>query len=421
MGNSGNYRGDNNDTKILGRDGVSEIDSISSNGINRLAVSNSGDDLSTESQGRVRTAENTVIFDAYFTQSKRTTSFNEKLIGGGTNTRDASEGVLKLQTTTASGDRAVYQSKYFRYIAGQTYSIGCAGTFGTTDTNCVKRMGYFDDNNGIFLQYDGSDLSFNIRSSATGVADQSVTLENFNIPNSFTFDPTKYYLWIMDFLWQGAGPVSLYVFDGSVRTKLHTFSNSGQTGLPYMRTPSLPIRFEIENTGTVSSSQTLMMSCVQMSTEGRDDVGIQNRTASNTDVGGTSVNTSSFKPLVSIRLNSAYNRALIRLLATRILATSNDDIVFRIIKNPTLTAPSWSLSSTNSIVEYDVSATSLSGGVRLDENYISKSGGSPSELAETFEVIQSDYDGNVDIITLAAKSLTSSATVYGSLIWTELF
>lgn len=414
---------ENSQIIVQGDDGTglgSNITRLVDGTVNRLAVATPGDLVSTESQGRVRIAENTVVFDAYFVNSDRASSFNKKETGSGTVTRDSGLGRMELETTTANGDRAVYQSNYFHYVAGQTFIVGFTGVFGATDANCRKRMGYFDDDDGIYLEYDGTNLSFNIRTNVTGESDVSINSSSWD-NQDFTFDETKYYLWQIDFLWQGAGPVSLWVFDGKNRTRLHTISNSGVSGFAYMRNPNLPIRFEIINVGTTSSAQLLAMSCVQLSTEGRQNVGIQNRSASNVVAGGKSIITGSFRPMLSIRLKSAYARGLIQILGTRILAATNDDIVFRLVKNASLTASSWTSAGADSAVEYDTSATAFSGGTILDEGFVAKSGGAPSEIAETFETIQSDFDGTADIVTVVAQSLTTNATVYAALTWTELF
>jgi len=388
----------------------------------RLKVKNSGDDLSTEGQGRVRVAENTVAFDAYFVNTDRDSSFRQFTVTGGTITHNVSTSSMDLATTTTSGSRAVYQSTYIHYVPGQTFTSAFTNVFGTTDTNCRKRVGVFDDNDGIYLEYDGTDLSFNIKNSTTGGSNQSVTRTSFNANTFDAFDPTKDYLWSIDFLWHGIGPVGLYVYIDGVRTLLHTFTNSGISPVPYMKTPNLPIRHEIVNVGTTSSAQEFKFFCIQLSSEGRENIGVQNRTCSNEPAGGSSINKSSYKPIVSIRLKSANARAIIKLQAAKILATSNDDIIFQVVKNPTLTGASFSSVGSESVVECDDSATATSGGIVLDQGFISKSGRTPSETVQTFEVIQSDYAGTTsDILTLQAKSLTSSATVYGALTWTELF
>lgn len=388
----------------------------------RLKVSNSGDDLSVEGQGRVRVAENTVALDAYFVNTDRDSSFREFTTTGGAVTRNAGTVSMDLTTTTSSGSRAVYQSTYIHYVPGQTFSAAFTNVFGTTDTNCRKRAGLFDDNDGIYLEYDGTELTFNIRNSVTGGSDQSVTRTSFSANTFDSFDPTKDYLWAIEYLWHGIGPVSLYVYVDGSRTLLHTFPNSGTSSVPYMKTPNLPIRHEIVNVGATGSAQTFKFFCIQLSSEGREEIGVQNRTCSNESVGGKTLSTSIFRPVVSVRLKSANARAIIELQAAKMLATSNDDIIFQLVKNPTLTGASFSSVAADSVAECDIAATAVSGGIILDQGFISKSGGTPSEVAKTFEVIQSDYAGTTtDILTLQAKSLTSSATVYGILTWTELF
>ena len=402
------------ETEILGGSTQTKIGNVD----DRLKVDIGGATITAEAQGRLRTTETTALFEAYFSETDKNGVLHHKETTGGTVTRDTSTNSMVLATTTSSGSRAVLQTHYFHYIAGQTITVGITAIFGTTDTNCRKRMGYFDDDNGIYLEYDGTNLSFNIRTNGGGASNQTVNRSSFNTNTLDGFDPTKYYLFELTFLWQGAGPVSLYAYISGERTLLHMFECGSTLSHPFMKVPNLPIRAEIINAGITGSVQSFSTFCWQLSAEGNRNVFTQERAAVST---GVSVATSAYKPLISIRLKSTNARAQFQLRSAKIHATSNDDLVYRISKGVSLTGASFTSVDAASIMEYDISATSSTGGTAVNYGFIAKSGTVPGEAQAALETIQSDFDGVVDILTLEAKSITSTATVYGALVWVEIF
>ena len=92
---------------------------------------------------------------------------------------------------------------YHHYLPGKSQLILESFCLGTARANTVKRIGYFDDRNGIFLQQagDGS-LSFVLRSYITGGVGNTV------IPQA--------QLIMIDFQWLGVGRIRIgFVHDGN--------------------------------------------------------------------------------------------------------------------------------------------------------------------------------------------------------------
>jgi len=131
-------------------------------------------------------------------------------------------------------------------------------------------------------------------------------------------------------------------------------------------------------------------------------------------------------PVLSIRVastfNSIANRSLIIPQSFSLL--TNNTIVYRIFYRPTLTGPSWTAVDTGySGVEYDVSASAITGGVRIDGDYVTSGivnrpiviGGLLSRV-----LMSLGSTGTSDILSIAAIRLTANADVYASLKWKEI-
>lgn len=121
-------------------------------------------------------------------------------------------------------------------------------------------------------------------------------------------------------------------------------------------------------------------------------------------------------PVLSVRVASTFNaianRALV--IPTGYSVTTDQPIDYALIYRPTLTGPSWSaIDATYNGVEYDVTASALSGGYRVGGAYLAGSAANPRNVAGLLErVIMSLGSGSADILTLAAiRSSTSNASV----------
>jgi hypothetical protein len=141
-----------------------------------------------------------------------------------------------------------------------------------------------------------------------------------------------------------------------------------------MATASLPIRYEIIATGAVSA--TMNQICSSVICEGGYDPTARLQAVSmgvNTKSLGTS---GTLVPLISIRLNSAYPDAIIRLAQLEGIISSNmsspKNIYYQILLNPTLTGASW-VQHSSKHTDYDLSATGFSGNTVVYEGYYNAS------------------------------------------------
>jgi len=241
-----------------------------------------------------------------------------------------------------------------------------------------------------------------------------------------TLDTTKAQILYMDFEWLGVGSVRCgFVINGKF-VVCHTFHNANNLAEVYMKTAILPLRYEITATDTLTSSASMKQICSTVISEGGYNRYVQPGIARRTSA--TSVGTS-FEPLVSIRLNSSYLDAMVLVRSFDVMATSTgDDFEIALIKNATLTGASYD-TSTFDHVDFDTTATAMTGGDTVEVNYASQGsffapGGTPSaqtELTYNYSMqLGRTQAGVSDVYTLAARTLTGTGDIIGSLSFFDL-
>jgi len=381
--------------------------------------------------GRIRMSEPYTLFDSQNRYIKDP-QFDEALTGSGTATLVANEGTVDMDITTASGDKVIRQTKRrFPYQPGKSLFVMATFVFGAAQTNLRQRVGYFDTDNGVFLQQDDAELSFVLRSYVTGsvVDTRKVAKSSWNVdkfdgtgPSKLTLDITKAQIVFFDFEWLGVGSVRCgFVINGKLYLA-HVFHNSNIISTTYMTTAVLPVRYEIEAKAGIASAAKLKQICSTVISEG----GYQQKTAlqwarMTTD---TTLSTS-FEPLVSIKLNSSRLGAVVLPARFAVLPqTSPADYEVALIKNATLTSASYT-TGTFSNVDFDVAATALSGGTIVDVVYLSSSNQSGGNLEQAVDYnfdlqLGVTIGGTSDVYTLAARGLSGTPDIIGALAFWDL-
>jgi len=383
--------------------------------------------------GRVRVSNPFTIFD-----SKNVLTQNDLFSTSTTGTASTSylvnESSIEMSVGSDSGDEVVEQSKRnFTYQPGKSFLILNTFVFGSGKTNLRQRAGYFNTENGIFLQRSGSTVSWVKRSFTSGSAVDTVINQNDwngdkldGTGNSgITLDLEQSQIQFVDIEWLGVGNVRCgFVINGQFIT-CHTFQNANVNDAVYMSTPSLPVRVEMTNTGATSGATTMKRICSTVISEGGYQRRVQTSHARRTSE--TTVGTS-FEPLVSIRKDSDSADAIIipRNFET-LITSSGDDFEIALIKNATLSGASYS--SDFEHVDVDTSATSMSGGEIVELTYGQQGsffspGGDPTsnaDLGYNYHLqLGSELDGTSDVITLAARVLTGTGTILGSIAFYDL-
>jgi hypothetical protein len=260
---------------------------------------------------------------------------------------------------------------YHNYQPGKSQLIYASFNFVNTEANASKRIGYFDDRNGILLQLagDGS-LSFVQRSYVSGGVVETLFPQGaaWNVdpcdgsgPSGFDLDPTKTQLLYLDYQWLGVGRIRIgFVHDGAYVIALD-IPHSNTYSSAYWSLASLPVRAEVVNSGVLASSTYMDMICSTVISEGGyDEVG-ENFSVS-TAV-RTIGNTGAVLPLAAIRLKNTFNgypnRAYVRIDNLEVIAPDNTIKVqlIRLEDQSAVTGGSWVSANGDSKVEYNITPT----------------------------------------------------------------
>jgi hypothetical protein len=381
--------------------------------------------------GRARTSAPYTLFDSQ-NRYEKNDQFSETTATGGTVTYTANESTVNLNVTASSGSEVVRQTyRSFSYQPGKGLLVMNTFVLPTANANQRIRIGYFNTENGVFLERDGTTVYIVRRTYVTGMAvDTRVTQSDWNGDkldgtgdSGFTLDLTKAQIFWEDFEWLGVGSVRAgFVINGQTII-CHTFQNANKLTSVYMTTAILPVRYEITNTGA-STGATVKQICSTVISEG----GYEKKVAT-TVVRMTSANASigtSFVPLMSIRLASGRTGAIVVPDGYSVLPTASSAVTFEVVavRNPVLSGASWGATDSNN-VERDLSATSYTGGTVVFSQYVLASNLSSGLIGNGQDYnwdlqLGATIGGVSDIYTIAIRALSGTHSAIGSLSFWDL-
>lgn len=405
----------------------------------RLSSSGGGNTVqfgesTTDAFGRLRVSEPYTLFDSQ-NRFQIDPQFDTSTSGSATATYLSNESSVAMAVTTASGDEVIRQTKrVFPYQPGKSLLALMTFVMAPTQTNLRQRIGYFGVNDGLYLEQNDTDVRFVLRKSTSGSVDDTeyVTQANWNVdkfdgtgPSGITLDFTKSQILFFDIEWLGVGDVRCGFYSHGKPVIAHIFHNENVKDKVYMKTAILPVRYEITATGALSSGATLRQICSTVASEGgyQQDV-VELAAQRTTELTGIDLTT---KPLISLRLNSGSLDAVVLPQILKVLPTTGQDYIITLVRNPTLTGASWN-TSTFTNIDYDVSATAMTGGDIVQLDYITNTvqAGSGVDAPTGYKwslQLGRTISGISDIMTIGirtAASGTPAGSALGSLIFYDL-
>jgi hypothetical protein len=393
----------------------------------------------TDAFGRLRVSQPYTLFDSQ-NRYAADNQFDVATTGTGTTSFLSNEAAVKMEVT-AGGVGSVLRQSYrsFPYQPGKGLLV--LATFvmdSSMSLNLTQRVGYYDDNNGVFFQRVDGIYSFVLRSSSIPTPGTPSDIRTVNQSSwngdkldgtgasGYILDPSKAQILWMDFEWLGVGSVRCgFIIDGNYIV-CHTFENANDITSVYMTTAILPIRYEIKTVTTAVAASMKSICCSVVSEGGFEQTSIDH-VARRTTILGTIGTT--FLPLVSIRLAPGRTGAVVLPNRVQVLPTTSQNYEVVLIKNPTLTGATFAStvpSDTN--VQFDVAATATTGGTIVQSDYISSNvaGGTGSTSfsnAYNFDLqLGASIAGVSDIYTVAIRTVSGATTgdALGSLSFYDL-
>jgi hypothetical protein len=390
--------------------------------------------------GRLRVSNPLTLFDSSH-RYKDNGLWNTLTATGGAAAFSADQGLVELSVTTTSGSKVYRETtKVFPYLPGKSLLVMTTFVMSSAKANLRQRLGYYGDQNGMFLELDGAGgtvLSFVERSHVSGsTVDTKVNQSSWNYdkmdgtgPSKMTLDITKAQILWMDIEWLGLGTVRMgFVIDGKF-ILCHQFHHANLITSTYITTASLPLRYEIENTGTTSGSSILKQICSTVISEGGYELrGLQQAISIPITAARTTSTAGTYYPIISIRLKASPNflDAIIILTALSLLGTGNGvNYNWKVIATGTTTAGTWVSAGADSAVEYNLTGTSFANGRTLASGYFSASNQSTTsvdilkEALFKFQLERNTFTSTAFELTLVVAS-DGGGSVFASVDWEEI-
>jgi hypothetical protein len=320
--------------------------------------------------------------------------------------------------------------KVFSYQPGKALQVLQTFVFNPAKANLIQRAGYASSENGVMIELNGSQINIIKRTAISGVGTTvTVPQSQWNVDkldgtgvSGVNLDLSKAQILFTEYEWLGVGAVRVGFINANGNAQIaHIFNHANTLDSVYMTTATLPCRYEILNTGITTSASTMKQICISVQSNG----GYEKKVAESVARMTTTTNVAtSFEPLVSIRLAPGREDAVVLLKQYAVLPTSADSFEIAVIKNATLTDASWTATSSSN-VQQDTSATSLTGGTIMMQDYTVATNQSS---IRTMQDIEYNWDLQLgrtqakvsDTYTLAARVLSGTGDIIGALSFFDL-
>lgn len=346
-----------------------------------------------------------------------------------TYSNNTASSTLSVSASTA-GKRTRQTFMRFNYQASKSQLIFITGILKASGggTGIISRMGYFDDNNGLFLECNAGTINLVRRTYTGGSAyDNIIPQSSWNLDkmdgtgaSKITLDFSKTQIFMMDFEWLGVGRVRYGFNVEGITYYVHELSASNNMTTVYMSTPNLPLRYEIINDGTgIASSINCICSAV-ISEGGKEEVATNSYIS--TDGNAVTATKNVMNAILATRLKTGYLGATIDILDLSLLTVSNDNYEWQLYMNPSgINGMSFS-GVNNSALEYAIApnGTRISGGFSIAGGYAQAKTDIQATALKSLMKLGSSITGRRDTLVLACQPLgASDSTVYGAINYRE--
>lgn len=333
-------------------------------------------------------------------------------------------------TMSAVGNpsRVIRQSKrHFNYQAGKSHLIICTSNLNGHADNVVKKVGYFDDNNGLYFQTSGSSFGTVIRKNGldTFTSQSAWNIDTFNGSGSSgkSIDISKSQIYFMDFEWLGVGRVRYGIFQAGIPTYVHQLTHVNALTDVYMSSPNLPIRYELVNSG--STPQAMLHICSAVISEGGYESTGQIRSV---DFGplnspATAGTANTYFGIVALRLKPTISDGSATIQKLSALNTAgNNHWGYTLLLNPATGSNFVWQDVPDSVCQYATGSVALTAntGTKIVSGYVSSTADAQDTIPPRLTLsLGRDINNVSDVFVLAVNTTTNNQTFVGSLTFQE--
>lgn len=311
---------------------------------------------------RLRTSTPLTLFDSKLIFDASVGQWDDEEVSGSgtTSTYNTNQASVSLSVSSMTSGRRVRQT-YQRcvYQPGKSQLIMFTCNFHDAPSGISKRVGYFDDRNGLFFEASNGTLYCCVRSFTSGTAvDIKIPQSDWNAnrmsSNNTEFDlnVSKANIFYISFEWLGVGNIFFGMVLNGKYILLHQIKNANAIDKVYMSTPNLPLRAEIINNGNGPTSS-LTTICGQVASEGGIDPSGILRSFNRGSTALTISSANTIYPLLALRLKNTMIGSQVYPVSISVLCTSSSYCLWKLIKNPTFSGTALAYTSlSNHTFEY---------------------------------------------------------------------
>lgn len=391
---------------------------------------------SSDAFGRLRVSNPLTLFDSSH-RYRDNNLWSSLVVGTGSTVGFVTaQGLINIGIGTTAGCSVIRETtKVFAYQPGKSLLVLNTFVMNAPKTNLRQRVGYFGADNGMYFEVDGDTAYFVERSLSTG-SETKVSQTDWNIDkldgtgvSGITLNPSKAQILWMDIEWLGLGTVRMgFVIDGKF-IHCHSFHHANIIESTYITTASLPVRYEIANTGITTSTSNLKQVCSSVISEGGYNLnGIQQAVGIPITTPRTLTTAGTFYPIISLRLKTSPNNldAIVILTALSVMPIATGAYNWQIRASGTTTGGTWVSAGDDSAVNYNITGTSHTGGRILGSGFFSASNQGTTQidiLKEALFKFQLERNGLTSTpfeISLVVASNGNGDTVVASMDWEEV-
>jgi hypothetical protein len=398
--------------------------------------------INSDAFGRTRVSNPLTLFDSSH-RYRDNNLWDSLVIGTGSTVGFATTAGLINMTVGVGSTASIIRetTKVFSYQPGKSLLTMNTFVLNPPKENLRQRVGYFGVDNGIYFEVDGTTAYFVERSLSLGT-ETRIAQSNWNIDkldgtgvSGITLDLTKAQILWTDIEWLGLGNVRLgFIINGKF-VHAHTFQHANLIQSTYITTASLPLRYEISNTGITTSASTLKQVCSTVISEGGYELRGLQQTVSTPITAPVDLPTpaGTYYPVISIRLKAPINNqpdrldAIVIMTALSIMGTGNGpQYNWQVRASATTSGGTWTSAGTDSAVEYKLDGGTVSGGRVLASGFLTSANQSSQSvdiLKEALFKFQLERNGLTKTpyeLTLVAASDTAGADIFASMDWEEI-
>jgi hypothetical protein len=377
--------------------------------------------------GRVRVSVPTTLFNGKLIHDAMPQLWDDQQISGtATSTYNTDQASVTLHVNAATAGRRVRQTyQHFNYqMVLMTFVLGDG------ESGILKRVGYGDNDNGLFLEDENGAIQFNRRTNTSGSpVENTVARALWNVdkmdgtgPSGVTLDFTKTQILQIDLEWLGAGRVRFgFVVDGKIYYA-HEMNHANNVDLVYMSVPNNHLRYEIINNGSGGASDLVCICSTVMSEgSGTESIGVPRGVHSSTTLQNLQLN--NIYALIGVRLKSTHHHAGLEFIQASWISDNLSQQLYRtfVLLNPTVASEPVFSAVSDSPVEYYQGAigNTCTGGYTI---FAGISNGQQVLQIDSSSSVRfgSSIAGTHDRLIVAVQPLTNNMEVYAALNWREL-